>query len=630
MTSSRCFTSTSYFTLRSTQVQFCEFLVLISAIVSLHPRLHPTASIFQVRRLHDCLPTFQVPSLPLIIPTPILATSQTAKRQKIREAARKHQAKRVRPSNVDHSDKGSDKQAEAEKDPTKDPAKDPAKDPVKDPEKTSVGGGWRPRVSKEFIMKRLDKDQPAAAKMQVSLVWAILRTPEADEDAWEANQTFAETICRESGITTATQGRNRFWTTCDDIFAQPIWEELCDLYAIGNRSHDGTLEAIGSFDERCGEHYVWYAILTIINNWASKRKEREVNRHKRVLEDPETPRSATRTRVFPPVQHSTPIVSPSRAANPDNELQAELLWLTEDTLAHPTAATFADWVIQGGCKDIRWGICLLPMPMMVSLSDAIRVIDVCEDASLFGCLGPYRGDPTVIHEHNGTLLVHTKNIHAWLRVTAGENVASPVVLVLEPNSRISSWFNGYPSHVVTVSGSPVSTRAKARCTDKTPPPSQAAVLKRRTIATALPSPGDNSCAVSRQLDDEEYRSEDEGGREIDDDIDADDEYFEADDHVLVMMANKIAQVHVILEEPVLPAHRIPGLICDSWDKAVHTTGLKDVGLKLCGGVDYMHSDCHPYKVIRQAISNAVGNFRKMVKSNLPTEQYFDFAKLDEK
>ncbi|KAF8538313.1 hypothetical protein BDD12DRAFT_910881 [Trichophaea hybrida] len=41
----------------------------------------------------------------------------------------------------------------------------------------------------------------------------------------------------------------------------------------------------------------------------------------------------------------------------------------------------------------------------------------------------------------------------------------------------------------------------------------------------------------------------------------------------------------------------------------------------------MHSDCHPYKV---AISNAVGNFRKMVESNLPTEKYFDFSKLDEK
>ena len=65
--------------------------------------------------------------------------------------------------------------------------------------------------------------------------------------------------------------------------------------------------------------------------------------------------------------------------------------------------------------------------------------------------------------------------------------------------------------------------------------------------------------------------------------------FEADDRVLVMMANMIAQVHVILEEPLLPAHRIPGLIHDSWDKAVHTTGLKNIGLKLCSRA---HSDCH--------------------------------------
>ncbi|KAF8535916.1 hypothetical protein BDD12DRAFT_891499 [Trichophaea hybrida] len=103
--------------------------------------------------------------------------------------------------------------------------------------------------------------------------------------------------------------------------------------------------------------------------------------------------------------------------------------------------------------------------------------------------------------------------------------------------------------------------------------------------------------------------------------------FAADHRVLVMMANMIAQVHVILEEPLLPAHQIPGLIRDSWDNAVHTTGLNDVGLKLCGGADYMHFHCHPYKV---AISNGVGNFGKMVKSNLPTDMYFDFATLDAK
>ncbi|KAF8252976.1 hypothetical protein K440DRAFT_627127 [Wilcoxina mikolae CBS 423.85] len=108
--------------------------------------------------------------------------------------------------------------------------------------------------------------------------------------------------------------------------------------------------------------------------------------------------------------------------------------------------------------------------------------------------------------------------------------------------------------------------------------------------------------------------------------------FEGDDRVLVTMANKIAQAHIILEEPLLPSHRIPGFMInrDSWDKAVDSTGLNKVGIQLYGGVDYMHSDCRPYKVIRQAISNAVGNYRKMVKTNLPTEQYFDLAKLDEK
>ncbi|KAF8528327.1 hypothetical protein BDD12DRAFT_922770 [Trichophaea hybrida] len=372
-----------------------------------------------------------------------MATFQRAKRQKMRKAAKKHQAMRLTPSKVDDSNKGSAKQAEAEKDPAKDPAKDPkndrGKNPEKNPEETSVENGWRPKVSKEYIMKCLDKHQTAATKMQVSQAWAVLRTPEANEDAWEANRTFAKKIWRESGITTAAQGRDRFWTTYDDIIAQSVWEEWRDVYAISNGNHDGTAEAIGSLNESRGEHYVW-------------------------------------TQVFPPVQHLTPIVSHSRAADPDNKLQAALLRLAKDTPAHPMAATFADWIIEAGCevgelfmwryykmffgrgirigvpkawrkirgkliaKDIRWGICLLPMPTMVSLRDAIHIIDVCQDASLLGCLGPYRGDPTEIHEHDGTPLFQTKCIHAWLQVTAGENVAAPVVLVLECNSMISSWY----------------------------------------------------------------------------------------------------------------------------------------------------------------------------------------------
>ncbi|KAF8535915.1 hypothetical protein BDD12DRAFT_891492 [Trichophaea hybrida] len=208
-----------------------------------------------------------------------MATSQWAKRQKMRVAARKHQAKRPRPSKVDDSDKCSDKQAEAEKDLAKDPAKDPGKDPKMDTEATT----WCVEIIPGSVVsnKMQDKDQTAATKRQ-----------------------------------------------------KP------------RRHYRGQWVA----QDSPGEHYVWYAILTIIQNWDSKQKEQAGRRYKRVLEDPVTPRLATRTRVFPAVQHLTPIVFHSRAADSDNELQAKLLRLAEDTPAHPKADTFANWIIKGGCE----------------------------------------------------------------------------------------------------------------------------------------------------------------------------------------------------------------------------------------------------------------------------------------
>ncbi|KAF8539965.1 hypothetical protein BDD12DRAFT_804929 [Trichophaea hybrida] len=72
------------------------------------------------------------------------------------------------------------------------------------------------------------------------------------------------------------------------------------------------------------------------------------------------------------------------------------------------------------------------------------------------------------------------------------------------------------SCVITASGSSVSTRTKAHQAEMTPHPSQVPMLKRRTIVTTRPSPGDNSHAASQQLeDDEEYHSKHEGGRKID-------------------------------------------------------------------------------------------------------------------
>jgi hypothetical protein len=37
---------------------------------------------------------------------------------------------------------------------------------------------------------------------------------------------------------------------------------------------------------------------------------------------------------------------------------------------------------------------LLPMLTMASLKDALRMMSMDEDVDPFGCLGPYRGDPT--------------------------------------------------------------------------------------------------------------------------------------------------------------------------------------------------------------------------------------------
>ncbi|KAF8535949.1 hypothetical protein BDD12DRAFT_808179 [Trichophaea hybrida] len=640
----------------------------------------------------------------------IMAATSRAKRMKNRNVARRNLSKLPKPSKAtnngkddkDGKDNGKDNCKDNGKDGGKDNGKDGGKDGGKDngkdggkdggknggkevevekelekePDEASEDGGWRPNVSRDFILKRLERDQTAAPKMQVSLAWAILRTPEADKDAWDATRTYAEQIWSESGITAATQGEDRFWTMCDDILAEPIWDEWRVVYAIGNRNHDGTLEAGGLLNEMNGEHYVWYAILSIIRNWSTKRKEREVRRHKRVLEDPETPRAATRARVYLPI---TPIVSPVRPADPDNELQAELFQLAEGTPAAPNVNTTVERIIQGGCevfyipqcykiffgrgirigvprawhkarghltaKDIRWGISLLPMPTMESLKNALRIMGVDADADLFGCL---------------------------------------VFLVLGP----LSWFNGLPSRVVTASGSPIPnsgpcTRGNGRRTEKTPPPSQAPPMKKRKIASILPSPDkstDNCCSVSRFLEyEEEYRSEDEGGNEVDDDGDADDDgYEEYEEDLVRSLERRLEQARKRATNaktkgsakgiPYMPSQELtlaltkgasqgesqeasqddpapcntnknkrewnkrrfhppefdPAPVSNEWKAS-----LEEVGIQLCSG-EYLDANCPAYKVIRQAISNAVGNYWKMVQTNLMKEHYFGLGKLDEK
>ncbi|KAF8541852.1 hypothetical protein BDD12DRAFT_877664 [Trichophaea hybrida] len=389
----------------------------------------------------------------------------------------------------------------------------------KDPDEASEDGGWRPKVSRHFILKRLETDQAAAPKMQVSLAWAILRTPEADKDAWDATRTYAEKIWSESGIPTAAQGKDRFWTMCDDILAQPVWDKWRVVYAIGNRNHDGTLEAGGLLNEMNGEHYVSYAILSIIRNWSTKRKEREVRRHKRVLEDPETPRSATRARVYLPI---TPMVTPVRPADPDNELQAELLQLAKGTPAAPNEH------------------------LKENLKKHLRTIQP-------------PATPTRIRE----------------------------------NGMTKRRF-----HPPEFDPAPISNEWKASST-----------FKGKDISRLIPRK-DTSPMPSKSKTVPNLNS------------------FEGDERLLITMANRIAQAHIILKEPFMPSPWITELIRDSWEKAIDSTGLEEVGIQLCGG-EYLDANCPAYK-IRQAISNAVRNYRKMVQTNLTKEHYFGLGKLDEK
>ncbi|KAF8542036.1 hypothetical protein BDD12DRAFT_877282 [Trichophaea hybrida] len=104
--------------------------------------------------------------------------------------------------------------------------------------------------------------------------------------------------------------------------------------------------------------------------------------------------------------------------------------------------------------------------------------------------------------------------------------------------------------------------------------------------------------------------------------------FEADDHVFILMGISNAQVHVILEKPLLLAHWIPGLICDTWNMAIHTTGQKNVSLKIYGAVDYLHSDCHPSRVVGpMTLSTSLGGQVNIL--DIQDKKNFGFAKFNE-
>ncbi|KAF8244786.1 hypothetical protein K440DRAFT_1869 [Wilcoxina mikolae CBS 423.85] len=140
-----------------------------------------------------------------------MATTSRAKRMNNRNVTRHNLSKLPKPSKVtnngkdDKDDKdGKNNSKDNCKYNYKDNGKDGGKDGGKEVEvekevekesnEVSEDGVWRPKILRDFILKRLERDQIATLKMQVSLAWAILRTPESDKDAWKAIRTYAKKI----------------------------------------------------------------------------------------------------------------------------------------------------------------------------------------------------------------------------------------------------------------------------------------------------------------------------------------------------------------------------------------------------------------------------------------------------
>ena len=133
--------------------------------------------------------------------------------------------------------------------------------------------------------------------MNISLARSILQHPEDDSVEWERNRTHTEKLFDEWGIRSLADGKTRFWEVATEIAVKDkdggVWERWVGVY---KKVLDGGEEPNENLcDKQNGEHYVWHALVVMINYYATKTRERakceDAKLAKVLLKTPKTPKN---------------------------------------------------------------------------------------------------------------------------------------------------------------------------------------------------------------------------------------------------------------------------------------------------------------------------------------------------